>query len=242
MKLLGEESVHVAARAVIATGLRTSFGRQASAVARVVTKYGYRGVRVGEASHPGPPCTPVLKALRRAPRACAGCTSICKHGWLVHSCSSCGKVRCHRCGPEHCSLCIAFSDGLAAADGDSRTAASTVAADLWAGPQAAPRQEVEAHPPLPPPPHDPHPPGSGREEPGAHEGDAEMRAECGPTHCDTDSDFGFAEYQDARPAPAQDRPRTACAQQGPHRIDRHRHEEEGRIYSRAHDTSQAGGT
>ena len=68
---------------------------------------GYRGIRVGEASNPGPRCSFRRKALRCAPSECMGCQRRCARGMLAHVCQACGLVRCLPCGPVSVAACIA---------------------------------------------------------------------------------------------------------------------------------------
>ena len=68
---------------------------------------GYAGVRVGEASHPGPRCRFAQDLIRGASIQCDGCARKCASGHLAYVCPDCGVARCLQCGSASRSNCIA---------------------------------------------------------------------------------------------------------------------------------------
>ena len=78
-------------------------------VLRCTWQQGWLGVRVGEASHPGPqsPCNFVQDVVRGTPVECAGCGCKCPRGMVAKLCGACGLVRCLRCGIDAGSACTA---------------------------------------------------------------------------------------------------------------------------------------
>ena len=101
---------------------------------RTSARYGLRGRRVGEASHPGPPeapqssvtCQYQLGPATRSTAACAACGARVAAGRFAHLCRWCGRLRCGHCGPgdeacaagahEHRSTAASSSSGAGAAE------------------------------------------------------------------------------------------------------------------------------
>ena len=94
---------------------------------------GFRGVRVGEASHPGPEgprnppeCRLSLSAVCGTPLPCAVCGRMCSRGTLAGVCEACGLTVCLSCrrAPQPCVA--------AAGDHPGRLRAAALSADLSA--------------------------------------------------------------------------------------------------------------
>ena len=89
---------------------------------------GYRGIRVGEASNPGPAtCHFQIKTRQGASVPCAGCDTLCARGILLQTCTKCGAVRCRKCGWAT-SICAADPDYVPPHH-DGLTAVSTAPSD-----------------------------------------------------------------------------------------------------------------
>ena len=88
---------------------------------------GLRGVRIGEASHPGPKWPMKFKALRGTPLPCNLCDKHCARGVYVHVCDGCGCICCAGCGPHH-HECPSFCTGPLA-DVVQRSSTSTLPQD-----------------------------------------------------------------------------------------------------------------